>query len=536
MTLYRKIIMTALIVCLTIFINLTATRADEPPDCSTTAIENTRDTIAFKPFLMEDPVTGRQYAPDEILTLENDDGEIVQITAQAFFEELNRIELNLNKMGYSIRNDEVHTLAELYYCYLPEQAEIISEGVRPDTPSTYRKAFWEQLFNEKLEEMKNDLATWVDLYHLKVPDIDEDDYYFPEVPPYTPQTPAIKPRPLEVIKEKSWNYEIGEKSKFYLAGGYGYKAEGSAVEVAASGYGRVDTTILKDLNKSILDAKAGVRSPGSLNGYGFVSIRVFGKEVGAFNWTQPSLKVDGGGKDLYKIDQSLSYRFSIGPVPMKAKVGFRGGVGYRWLLEIAPLQAGASVTPYAHADAYAQAGADVGVASAGVGGKLVLVSAAVPIMGAIAFQYIDQPELVYSLSADADLDALSGELYAYAKINYIWDTWKGKFSLYKWKGFKKTGNIFNYEARYTPAGLIASGDLSADDFVEISEINRQRAVEQLEAESSIRSNEVVAYIYEDLIGENSRHAIQGSERLKAILDKEETILRQWGDIIDDLTS
>ena len=69
-------------------------------DCSGLEIENTRPPIDFIPFLMEDPITGKEYTPEEILIIEHDNGETIEITAKNFFDQLNQIESGLNKIGY----------------------------------------------------------------------------------------------------------------------------------------------------------------------------------------------------------------------------------------------------------------------------------------------------------------------------------------------------------------------------------------------------------------------------------------------------
>ena len=132
-----------------------------------------------------------------------------------------------------------------------------------------------------------------------------------------------------------------------------------------------------------------------------------------------------------------------------------------------------------------------------MGGQLQIVSLQLPIQGTVGFEFEEEPLINLNLSSTAELTMLSGNLYAYAKINYLFDTWEGRWKFFEWQGFRKEGTIFDYSATINRNGLIADGDLSPEDILEQNYVNRQRALEALEQKAVDRGFSVAEAIAKD---------------------------------------
>src|SRR5690606_2373884 len=109
---------------------------------------------------------------------------------------------------------------------------------------------------------------------------------------------------------------------------------------------------------------------------GDVILEFTGKEIYRKTFKDKALKIFSKKAEApppktvktYKI-----FRFSLGPVPITAEIGAAGQIGYDWTLAVEKKKAAVAGLAYADVSAYAQAGADGVVASAGIGGNLVIL-------------------------------------------------------------------------------------------------------------------------------------------------------------------
>src|SRR5262249_31024981 len=117
------------------------------------------------------------------------------------------------------------------------------------------------------------------------------------------------------------------------------------------------------------------------------------------------------------FDYPTTFRFVLGLIPMSVKLGAQGTVGVRYFLGMSPLVATAQVTPFVHSRAYVQAGIDIVVASAGVGGQLQLMDFELRITASLRAGiengkfFLQEEFSIYS-----DLSMLGGSLYAFASV------------------------------------------------------------------------------------------------------------------------
>ena len=217
----------------------------------------------------------------------------------------------------------------------------------------------------------------------------------------------MKPAPLNVKKEKRWSFEKGDAKKLMIPLSAGFSVKGddkTALQAAADG---LIEGALFGKEKEVLAVNAQVISPGKEQGSASVSLSVsIGKDVFP-PWSKSVAGVNLSDKREAAIDVSTSLRGSLGPIPYKAEVGFKGIAGFQWGFDLVPFQAQTYAQPYAKAKGYGQAGADIMVAGIGVGGELTFIDVVLPIIGRIALECEDVAQIVYSLKADITLESSS---------------------------------------------------------------------------------------------------------------------------------
>lgn len=139
-------------------------------------------------------------------------------------------------------------------------------------------------------------------------------------------------------------------------------------------------------------------------------VRVLGVDV-------KSKSVSGnlsGNESLYDASfLEASKTIWLGPLPVKFTGAVRGTLGVSYLAQYATSTLSVTAKPNANLYAYASAGIDVWLASAGVSGSLSLIQAAVP---GKASAVVSPNAVSWSLDSDLTLTSLSGQIDAYASL------------------------------------------------------------------------------------------------------------------------
>ena len=115
---------------------------------------------------------------------------------------------------------------------------------------------------------------------------------------------------------------------------------------------------------------------------------------------------------LLNVDQAGEWNFTVGPVPLIARIGFHGEAGARVKFAMSPLQVIAQVTPYVNTSMYAECAVDLFLVEAGVGVDMILANLALDGAGQV---YLDfgQMALVSELYVNFTYDILNGTLYLF---------------------------------------------------------------------------------------------------------------------------
>ena len=139
---------------------------------------------------------------------------------------------------------------------------------------------------------------------------------------------------------------------------------------------------------------------------------------------------------LFSIDKSVETKFTLGPVPMVARIGFRGTAGSKVHVALSPIQVIATADPYVRTAVYGECGVDLAFASAGIGANLTLANIDINAGGRATLDF-GQLAIQADLYLRYKYDLLSGNLYAY--LNIFGQPYRQSF--YDWTGFKGDGYL-----------------------------------------------------------------------------------------------
>ncbi|WP_394840300.1 hypothetical protein LVJ94_25785 [Pendulispora rubella] len=506
-------IFTAVIAAGTIFFGA---REASAFDCSDKLVK--KPAIAFHAFPLENPQTGQKYAPNE----EIDVGGGKKRLAVDVFADINDMEQKLNSWGYTLRDvGGSYTLQEIDRCVdqLQAQAALIEKDSDKNPLSALDLEKRKKELEAKWEAYKQNLVALDELWRKS--DSDAVKVNLPDKPPFTSPVPqAARVQPKDIMKKRTWHFEKGDKGKFWIAGDASLALQGSREITALDADGGFSAGLMGLWSGEVLGAHARGEAGKAKDANLKLNVRVVGKDV----W-HPTYTAGGSGNHvLHKaekytaasIDEGVTWRFSIGPIPMAVRVGFRAEAGFQFGYDVSITALGGFAGPYVAADAYLQLGVDIGIAGAGIEGSLTLLKDELTLRGDGAVDFSDEPKLTLSLSASNNLTALSGKLSVYAYINLIFTKWKGSYTLWSWEGFHKTWDIFHFKYEWTPTGARAEGDVTAEDVMEIDIQNAEQRLAAAENMSKARLFDVMKAMNEDLGGPKANAVITGGARVVSL--------------------
>jgi hypothetical protein len=494
-------------------------------NCSQIITEHRLPQKPFVPFAISEikhPQTGQPLSLTQEITLESEPGkDPIAMPAGDFLQKINEMEANLSPWGYSLRDTGEVTLGELATCVqlLQSQARSVEERLRKDLPVAAQLDQWTPRFQEAWNRYKSDLPSWDELQRRA----NDEAYntYLPPVPPLA-VVPPIKSRTelKPLFKERPWPFNWGEGKDLNVWGEANLKVRASKVEAVATASLTAEGKMLGKNIGQIVSIMAHAESPGTDKLKANFLIFGLGRQVFAWNH-------EGGGlnqKDnlAFPLEYVMDYRFSIGPIPMRARAGFQGKIGLAYGYNLTPLRVGAHAMPYARSNVFAQVGADIMIGGAGVGGELTLVNLDIPLTADVFVEWDDEPTVKIDIVGSSELTALAGELYAYAYVYHPkpwppWkDKWQGKWAFFNWSGIVRKGNIFNYHGVLTSAGLVASGDLTASDVAEVQAVNAQARVAELEAKSNQHVVAVVKAVAAELSATSTLSVLSEKQKVQQL--------------------
>ncbi|MDQ3232851.1 MAG: hypothetical protein M3Q07_13620, partial [Pseudobdellovibrionaceae bacterium] len=453
----------------------------------------------------------------EILTIKDKDGNEKKVVASELFKELNKTEESLNQWGYSLRSgEETVTLARWNYCLpgLQAQAKEISDQISKEFNEIFKgEKPWSDMWAAVKKEWEDNAPSWEEIQEMA----DDKDFqvYAPQIPVYQPPSINFKPVEVNFKKEKSKRIAHGGNKSFAADLFAYYKAGASKLEAV----GEAGVYLNVQIHTAYKGELARYSYIGRTPGTGPLEVtRVISFFDGKKVDTKPVVKMgllSESDRINNTISKSANWRFSVLGIPMAAEVGGRGEVGFKWDIRMAPFNVGFMVGPYCALDAFANLGADIGIAGAGVGGLVKIVEASLMLQGHGIFEYEDDPRVKLLLSLDTELKMLSGELYAYGYIGWGPLKKEGRYSFFDWKGIQKIGNLYKYEGLLTKRGLVARGNLDPEDILESNQLNEEVYVanlEELAAEKFSALKEVSSWI----VGEQNSKTLANAKAIESV--------------------
>lgn len=462
----------------------------------------------FEPFEIKDPATGAVISADQQLTLP--DGR--QVLAGEYYAELNRLEQEFNQLGYSLRDkvaertiqESVSRDQERFTPQIQKLQEV-HQQLDQETVNQLRQRFDRDSIQREIlqhEQLEQQLTRARDSItpgganpgqinpgqinpHLKIKQLQGEELLQFNLSEGAGRTIVedkakqlkipIEGR-IEVIKNPSyrdtlrtvlWDTQsrdqakpatyygerslwVGDRSRFYAEVKARIDISSSGHTVQTNAEGNAGGYIF-NARVNALRATANVQAPDSGNLSARLNVSVFGQSVYDRQFTEP--KLQKSDSFAYTLDQPITtFRFAVGPIPMKASFGVRGSAGLRYDLYASPRYASAKAVPFLNTQVYAEGGADIVVAGAGVGVNLTLLNDELE-LGAKANIRTDFDNrkifLDTSFYAYNRLNALSGNLYAYA-YTYVpvfdipfWEKRQWNWNIWDWKGFHTEGYLFN---------------------------------------------------------------------------------------------
>lgn len=465
--------------------------------------------LTFVPFDRTNPDTHAPYTATETITISGK-----ALPALEALDALDALERQLTAFGYTLRDLQGATLSELGKCYdlLASQVTIVDKILSDKAGPLHPSSIADKI-RAKLDLAETKIPNWDALYdQIKDPNRD---VFLPKVPNFTAPTPTPKRTELKPLKkERSWAWDMGDKGNLWVQLLASFRIDGSKTEAKATAKGTANAALFGTWEGEVLGADAvstvngGAGNVASLN----VSVRAVGKTVYTKSWAKKTIKEEDDKR--FDTRKEVSYRFSIGPIPCKATIGFVGAAGIKYGYEVVPIALSVFVVPYVDTKAYAQVGVDFVILSGGVGGEVTLLNDTLTLQGSFAVSFEDEPSLVLELTGKNSVNCLSGRLYAYAKIDLWLFSKSYDHTLFDWTGYKKEADLFKFRTTWGPNGVTAEGDLTAEDVMEVTADNEERRLVDLENLSQQRAFEVFDAAARDFNGsaaaqvsfERDRHA------------------------------
>ena len=398
---------------------------------------NRRPPIPFKPFELTDangkpivdPRTGKAITRDTIVRLPNGKS----ITYGKYFDTLNALERQNNALGYSLREHKSKA----------QKVEIAQSAVDPTKLQTQATQIRSMAKFSAASVTHASVMATARAHHAQAKQLGA----------------ALRTRGVLAIGgrnvpgpgvNKHWDLPMGDVSTFYVDLNGGLQLNGSKTGTTMKVSGRADSAVLHN-SLTLVSVDGEANSPLSEALRVSLTLKILGNSWKPLD--QNSVNVlEVSDTMTQPLHWSKEYPFAVAGVPMSVEFGVRGESGVRWYVGLAPVSVTGIVTPFAHAEAYAQVTAvDVEVAEAGVEGVVTLLHDDFIIYGYAQLQLDAQqkPYIYQEYSAINIMNALNGKLQLYSCVTVpnwpdVWNTHDECTydKIWDWKGFTQADYLF----------------------------------------------------------------------------------------------
>jgi hypothetical protein len=410
-----------------------------------TASKNDALNRRGRPFRADEfkhPQTGRALAPDDEVTLTFKHGKApVKLTGKQFLDEMNKLEAKLNAQGHSLRDKQYNQETKLDGARMRAAQQAAGETSNKKPIRMLKQAVGAADLDPRhtnLDAVKQGAAA-----HAQA---------MGQTAPALVQAQALKrqPRPLPNTLNSEWKADLGDTSvvgaklKVSTALSGDMKElvtkTGASASIYLFGNG-VDLVNVQGTTASHAPGAAAQRASFTVTSVGGLPL------VPAVNSSGAAIAVpsSGSGDESIGVDYGVDMYFSLGPVPMHARIGATGSAGVRYSLAASSLFGDVTVVPYLDTKAYATCGVDLLIAEGGVGVDLTLLKQNLEMATRLEIASANgEPEYRWDYHATNTMNALSGKLYAYAEVDYLLDTWEGQWTIFDWPGLQWQAELYRY--------------------------------------------------------------------------------------------
>jgi hypothetical protein len=418
-----------------------------------------RAPIPYKAFDMCHPGTGKECKPEDMLTLPN--GK--RVRAKDYFDQLNHLEKRFNALGHSLRHTADKVLLQetrIDTARLDAHARTVAAKHRTFDPKTMRRP-------TPLKDLPaaHRAAVKKASSHPKGPAAPAGGRKTRDVglrllaaPEGVALAQADGGNTKGDREHQPFNFTVGDKktASVFLDGRWDVNVSPAVLDLSSEAHAGA---YLVNQRVELFTATVAVHAEAGANGSAKVTVSALGQVI--HNLNEPFQTTwQKGDQVSHTVDFHVPFSFFLGPIRISVEVGARGGVGLNYFLGVStqPLHATAQVVPNASVDAYAQAGIDIKIVSAGVKADLQLLHFALTLGAEAGVKSEAQgPTVHLFVHGDNELTLLSGSLSFFAEVFVPafklppFEKKRFDHNFFSWTGFKKQGSLFNVQ-RDTPAG------------------------------------------------------------------------------------
>ena len=382
--------------------------------------------LTTKQHAIVDPKTGKPAACGTMVTLPN--GKSIDVCL--FWKEIGALEAELNRIGWSfdqgagMLSGPLQGTRKMAVSQFPlplskfqQQARVLASAVMPNVPAP-----------------EPNIAQAIRRQQSIVP-----------VSPALLGTVGGTLHPLTLKEVKNYDFSFGDPTIISVFLNGKLELDGTSTSTSFDAEANAGGSLFGN-SFDVLQTSGKLSAPGKGQLNINVTASVLGKSVYDVNQNAPSTfsKFDSVSKTL---DESTTIRFTLLGIPISAKVGIQGKAGVSYGVTVAPVKASGNVVPTINTNAYAQIGADIDIASAGVGGRLTILNLTGDFNGDVAIVPDPKNTLIYSYDAQycQTLDTLDGSLFAFLSTPF------GEIdhTIFSFGGIKSSGCLFK-ESKTSP--------------------------------------------------------------------------------------
>jgi len=501
----------------------------------TNNITHEREPIVFKPFPLRDLESGNEVGPDDLIYIP---ALRKKVAAREYYDQLNRYEMELNRIGYSLRNEadvEVIKSMDINKEVLEDQKRTQESSVINFDDKTMVKGKIVSIPLEKSHVNNNQTDApedWRIAQDSAKQSLErlfsriKKNYGIDPVAKISEPDPVVKKEARDEFKgviHKEVVREVGkvEDFRFYSKSTLGIDTTSDHVIGYAS----------TDVNSNILgmkvvvlavDVKADVRTQG-IHSDGEINIgcTALNKKIIDASYPLGKEKVDAS-KDSIKDDVAQlptlrvaqKYRFAVGPVPMVAEIGIEGAITPDWTANLnQSLELSAGAGAQGKLKVFANAGVDAEIVAVVAGSDLTFVDDVLMVEGKSRLSTDDllvNPEAKTYVVGSNRMKVLSGSLYFEARATVPGvssvrsKAWR--YVMYDWPGIIVGDTVlFNFGRNTTPKGYYLVGSPGPEDYedVVLDASLREHYSETMQIIQEINNSEADADVNETILKSQS---------------------------------